>query len=184
MGFGGEGEDDGQRVKKPHMSVSSSLSSSASIPRALKPTSQSGQPPARPPSSPAGVGVGEGGGAKAWYAAGVGELCLLLRQLGTAYRHLCLYRAQEALRAFGELHGSQFNTGWVQAQIATAHFNMAQHQHAEAAFRRCRQLEPHRSPPCLLGALQVVCCWQAFGALAGVSCCGSRWLLCWESGAV
>jgi hypothetical protein len=29
-------------------------------------------------------------------------------------------------------------TGW------QAHFNMAQHRQAEMAFRRCRQLEPHR----------------------------------------
>jgi hypothetical protein len=30
------------------------------------------------------------------------------------------------------------HTGWVQAQLATAHFNMAQHKQAEMAFRRCR----------------------------------------------
>ena len=72
------------------------------------------------------------------------ELCMLFRQLANAYRHLCMYRSHEAIKAFTDLPKSQLNTGWVLAQLATAHFNMAQHRQAEAAFRRCRQLEPHR----------------------------------------
>lgn len=72
------------------------------------------------------------------------ELCILFRQLANAYRHLCMYRSHEAIKAFSDLPKCQFNTGWVLAQLATAHFNMAQHRQAELAFRRCRQLEPHR----------------------------------------
>ena len=72
------------------------------------------------------------------------ELCQLFRQLANAYRHLTMYRSHEAIKAFNELPKSQANTGWVLAQLATAHFNMAQHRQAESCFRRCRQLEPHR----------------------------------------
>lgn len=144
-GYGADGlEEEAQRLKKQHMaslsSLSSSSSSSASIPRALKPSLQSAaHPPARPPESPQ-AGANQSG----LMAAGAAELCALLRQLATAYQHLSLYRAEEAVRAFKELPRAQLNTGWVQAQIATAHFNLAQHHKAEQAFRRARQLEPHR----------------------------------------
>jgi len=77
-------------------------------------------------------------------AADTRELCALFRQFANAYRHLCMYRSHEAIKAFNDLPKCQYNTGWVLAQLATAHFNMAQHRQAEQAFRRCRQLEPHR----------------------------------------
>jgi len=113
------------------------------------------QDKARPPASGltgfasdelGGGAAGQGGesdhGGADW--RGSAELCALLTQLATAYGHLSLYRSQEALDAFAALDRRQYNTGWVQAQVATAHFNMAHHKEAEAAFRRCRKLEPHR----------------------------------------
>jgi len=72
------------------------------------------------------------------------ELCALLTLLGDGYRHVCLIRSTEALQALSKLPASQQQTGWVQCQVGTAHFNAAQYLAAEAAFQRARRLEPHR----------------------------------------
>jgi len=47
------------------------------------------------------------------------EICSLFRQLANAYRHLCMFRSHEAIKSFAELPKCQYNTGWVQAQVAT-----------------------------------------------------------------
>ena len=52
-------------------------------------------------------------------AAETSEVCMLLRQLAKAYKHLCMYRSHEAIQALNELPKCQYNTGWVLAQVAT-----------------------------------------------------------------
>eukprot|EP00250_Pteridium_aquilinum_P028141 c36647_g1_i1 orf=92-2434(+) len=72
------------------------------------------------------------------------ELLSLLRLLGEAYRHLCMYRCQEALQTFTKLSQQQYATGWVLCQVGKAYFEMVNYPEAERAFSWARRVSPYR----------------------------------------
>jgi len=57
-----------------------------------------------------------------------------LQTLGNAYRHLCQFRCEQAVAAFGKLPTEQYATGWVMCQVARAHFEMV--NYTEVIFLR------------------------------------------------
>lgn len=75
---------------------------------------------------------------------GAMELLSLLRLLGEAYRHLCMYRCQEALQTFMKLSQQQYATGWVLCQVGKAYFEMVNYPEAERAFSWARRVSPYR----------------------------------------
>ena len=91
-----------------------------------------------PPQSMVPRGPGSGSG------DGVQEALLLLRQLASGYRALCLYKCQDAVLIFRGLAPRQYNTGWVLNQVGRAHFEMVQYTEALRAFEHAHLLEPHR----------------------------------------
>lgn len=48
----------------------------------------------------------------------------LLREIGTAYMYLSKFECMKAIEFFNNLSPSQKNTGWVQAMIAKAYFEL------------------------------------------------------------
>ncbi|KAL3694343.1 hypothetical protein R1sor_007994 [Riccia sorocarpa] len=71
------------------------------------------------------------------------ELLNLLRILGEGFRHLCMYRCQEALQAFSKLPQQQFATAWVLCQVARASCEMVDYPEAERIFSWARRISPH-----------------------------------------
>ncbi|KAH7278300.1 hypothetical protein KP509_38G034900 [Ceratopteris richardii] len=72
------------------------------------------------------------------------EILSLLRLLGEAYKHLCMYRCQEALQAFSKLSQQQYATGWVLIQVGKAYFEMVNYPEAVRAFSWARHVSPYR----------------------------------------
>lgn len=54
----------------------------------------------------------------------------LLRQLGSAYQHLCQFNCMEAVEILTILPGHHYNTGWVLSMLAKAHFEMSDYKKA------------------------------------------------------
>ncbi|KAL2633353.1 hypothetical protein R1flu_004832 [Riccia fluitans] len=71
------------------------------------------------------------------------ELLNLLRILGEGFRHLCMYRCQEALQVFSKLPQQQFATSWVLCQVARASFEMVDYPEADRIFSWARRISPH-----------------------------------------
>jgi len=78
------------------------------------------------------------------FPVGAADVFWLLRQLGNAYRHRCMFRAGEALAVLDELPQCQRATGWVQTEVGRAWFDAGDYVAAEAAFQSSRHLDPGR----------------------------------------
>jgi len=76
---------------------------------------------------------------------GKGQVLRLLQTLGNAYRHLCQFRCEQAVAAFGKLPTEQYATGWVMCQVARAHFEMVNYTEAEKIFDQVRSMESART---------------------------------------
>eukprot|EP00249_Psilotum_nudum_P000982 c13222_g1_i1 orf=51-2417(+) len=70
------------------------------------------------------------------------ELLSLLRTLGEGFRHLCMYRCQEALQAFMKLPQHHYATGWVLCQVGRAYFEMVDYPEAEHSFSWAHHIAP------------------------------------------
>ncbi|KAJ7557246.1 hypothetical protein O6H91_05G118700 [Diphasiastrum complanatum] len=77
-------------------------------------------------------------------AEGALELLSLIRTFGDGFRHLCMYRSQEALQAFSKLPQHHFETGWVLCQVGRAYFEMVDYSEAERAFSWAHRVAPYR----------------------------------------
>lgn len=75
---------------------------------------------------------------------GFGNTWLLLAPLYEGHRHLCMYRCQEAVQAFGTLTQQQYNTAWVQCQLGRAAIEMIDYQRAAQCFEKARGLDKFR----------------------------------------
>ncbi|CAM6127393.1 unnamed protein product [Calypogeia fissa] len=71
------------------------------------------------------------------------ELLNLLRILGEGFRHLSMYRCQEAVLAFSKLPQQQFATAWVLSQVARAYCEMVDYPEAERIFSWARRISPY-----------------------------------------
>ncbi|KAH8963977.1 hypothetical protein BDL97_04G039700 [Sphagnum fallax] len=93
---------------------------------------------------PHGVGIMFRGASRGSRAAeGAMELFSLLRILGEGFRHLCMFRCQEAMQAFSKLQQQQYETGWVLCQVGRAYFEMVDYPEAERAYSSARRVSPH-----------------------------------------
>ncbi|BBN06709.1 anaphase-promoting complex subunit 3 [Marchantia polymorpha subsp. ruderalis] len=101
-------------------------------------TSRSSVEEDRPGGSVAGVYHGS-----KVFQDGALELLNLLRILGEGFRHLCMYRCQEAMQAFSKLPQQQFATSWVLCQVARACCEMVDYPEAERIFSEARRISAH-----------------------------------------
>ena len=69
----------------------------------------------------------------------------LLQQLAIAYQSLSRFDCQRAIEQFRQLPLAQFETGWVQANLARAYFESVQYVHAQSVFRHLRRIDPYRN---------------------------------------
>lgn len=63
--------------------------------------------------------------------------------IAAAYRHLYLFECLEAIDTFQRLPESQFQSPWVLAHVARAHFELNDYAKACDAFERARRLDPY-----------------------------------------
>lgn len=88
----------------------------------------------------------------------------LLQQLGEGFRHLSMFRCQEALQAFARLSHAHYGTGWVLTQVGKACFEIVDYNQAARAFSWARQADPTRlevNPQVFLCLLTHVSCVQS-----------------------
>ncbi|XVF74517.1 hypothetical protein PTKIN_Ptkin13bG0116800 [Pterospermum kingtungense] len=75
--------------------------------------------------------------------SGISDIMSLLRILGEGYRHLCMFRCQEALNVYQKLSSKQYNTGWVLSQVGKAYFELVDYLNADYAFSLARRISPY-----------------------------------------
>ena len=84
-----------------------------------------------------------GGALARCVSRGALELFSLLRICGEGYRHLCMFRCQEAIQSFSKLTQPHFATAWVLCQVGRAYFEMVNYPEAERAYSWARRVSPH-----------------------------------------
>lgn len=60
------------------------------------------------------------------------------------YRHLCMYRCNQAVQCLQQLSTGQYLTGWVLCQVGRAFFEMVDFSNAASVFREARKYDPYR----------------------------------------